>query len=71
MPSCRQRTRRASKALGERVQPAKREALSSAQLLRRRQRTAEDVDNLSGNLSSFLKKAMDIGQMSMRCSRGC
>ena len=36
---------RASKALGERVQPAMREALSSAQLLRRRQRTAEDVDN--------------------------
>ena len=36
---------RASKALGEWVQPAKREALSSAQLLRRRKRTAEDVDN--------------------------
>ena len=35
----------ASKALGKRIQPAKREALSSAQLLRRRQRTGESVDD--------------------------
>lgn len=36
---------KASKALGERVRLAKREALSSAQLLRRRQRTGESVDD--------------------------
>ena len=35
----------ASKALGKIIQPAKREALSSAQLLRRRQWTGESVDD--------------------------
>ena len=35
----------ASEALGKRVEPAKREALSSAQLLRRRQRDGESVDD--------------------------
>ena len=35
----------ATKALGKRVQPAKREALSSAQLLRRRQKSGESVDD--------------------------
>ena len=36
---------KASQALGKRVQPAKREALSSAQLLRRRQKLGESVDD--------------------------
>ena len=53
----------ASKALGKRIQPVKREALSSAQLLRRGQRTGESVDDYVQDLNSCLRVAMDTGLM--------
>ncbi len=45
----------AVEALGKRVQPAKREALSSAQLLQRRQRIRESVDDFVREFEQLFK----------------
>ena len=49
---------KATKALGGRLKPAGRKALASAQLLRRKQRPGETVDEFVQALRVCLRKAM-------------
>ena len=47
----------ATRSLGERLQPARREALTSAQLLRRRQRLGESVDKYVREFEHLFEKS--------------
>ena len=53
----------ASKALGKRIHPAKSETFSFAQLLGRRQRTGESVDDYVREFEQLLESTMDTGLM--------
>ena len=47
----------ATRALGEQLQPARREALTSAQSLRRRQKTGESVDEYVRDFEHLFEKS--------------
>ena len=47
----------ATRSLGERLQPARREALTSAQLLRRRQKAGETVDEYVRDFEHLFEKS--------------